>query len=294
MKGFLAALIVLVLIGGEARAETIRLLMENVPDTRYIEELLPKFEAETDIDVELEVISYIDMHSKLVPQLIAPQGSYDAIVVDFYWAGEFTRAGWLLPLDDLVARDGFDTSVYVPRLLELVGRVDGVFYMLPFNNYSMAIIYRQDFIEDPVEQAAFKAKYGIDLRVPVTWDEYWKQVEFFSRDTTGNGKLDRFGIVIQGQRGDCISMQWSNFLFGQGGSYNDSNLNPTLNSPAGIAAMQAYREAIEKFSPAGSESFCFDEAFNVMAQGKAYSLQTFTFLFGDFGDPSCWKVVGKV
>ena len=294
MKRLLAALIVLVLIGGVARAETIRLLMETVPDTRYIEELLPQFKAETLIDVEMEVISYIDMHSKLVPQLIAPQGSYDAIVVDFYWAGEFTKAGWLVPLDDLVARDGFDTSVYVPKLMELVGRVDGVLYMLPFNSYSIAVIYRKDFIEDPAEQAAFKANYGIDLRVPVTWDEYWKQVEFFSRDTTGDGKLDMFGTVIQGQRGDCISMQWSNFLYSQGGSYNDSNWNPTLNSPAGVAALEAYREAIEKFSPVGSESFCFDEAVNVMAQGKAYSLQTFTFLFSDFEDPSSSKVVGKV
>jgi multiple sugar transport system substrate-binding protein len=38
-------------------------------------------------------------------------------------------------------------------------------------------------IEDPKEQAAFKAKYGMDLKIPKTWDEYWKQVEFFSRDT---------------------------------------------------------------------------------------------------------------
>ena len=49
-------------------------------------------------------ISYIDMHSKLVPQLISPEGSYDLIVVDFYWVGEFTKAGWLMPLDDLATR----------------------------------------------------------------------------------------------------------------------------------------------------------------------------------------------
>jgi len=88
-------------------------------------------------------ISYIDMHSKLVPQLISAQGSYDLIVVDFYWVGEFTKAGWLMPLDDLAARDGVDTGVYVPKLMDLVGRVDGTLYMLPFYNYSMAVIYRQ-------------------------------------------------------------------------------------------------------------------------------------------------------
>ena len=125
------------LFAGVAKAETVRILMETVPDTRYIQELLPEFEEATGIDVEIEAISYIDMHSKLVPQLIASQGSYDLIVVDFYWVGEFTKAGWLMPLDDLVARDGVDIDVYVPKLMDLVGRVDGTLYMLPFYNYSM-------------------------------------------------------------------------------------------------------------------------------------------------------------
>jgi ABC-type glycerol-3-phosphate transport system substrate-binding protein len=242
----------------------------------------------------MEVISYIDMHSKLVPQLVSPKGSYDAIVVDFYWVGEFTKAGWLMPLDDLVKRDNFDVGVYVPKLIELVGRVDNTLYMLPFYNYSMAIIYRKDMIEDPKEQAAFKAKYGMDLKIPQTWDEYWKQVEFFSRDTDNDGKTDMFGTVIQGQRGDCISMQWSNYLYAQGGQYNDSNWNPTLNSEAGVRALTAYREALQKFSPPGSESYCFDEGFNVLAQGKAFSLQTFNIMFAGFEDPESSKVVGKV
>ncbi|MGD2012952.1 MAG: sugar ABC transporter substrate-binding protein [Desulfobacterales bacterium] len=294
LKRLFLVVTVFLLIGGLVQAESIRLLMESVPDTRYIQELLPQFKAETGIDVEMEVISYIDMHSKLVPQLVSPKGSYDAIVVDFYWVGEFTKAGWLMPLDDLVKRDNFDTGIYVPKLMELVGRVDNTLYMLPFYNYSMAIIYRKDLIEDPKEQAAFKAKYGMDLKIPTAWDEYWKQVEFFSRDTDKDGKTDMFGTVIQGQRGDCISMQWSNYLYAQGGQYNDSNWNPTLNSDAGVAALTAYREALQKFSPPGSESYCFDEGFNVLAQGKAFSLQTFNIMFAGFEDPESSKVVGKV
>lgn len=294
LKRLILILIVMLFIGGTAQAESIRILMESVPDTRYIQDLLPKFKEETGIDVEMEVISYIDMHSKLVPQLSSPKGSYDAIVVDFYWAGEFTKAGWLMQLDDFVKRDNFDTGVYVPKLMDLVGRVDNKLYMLPFYNYSMAIIYRKDLLEDPNEQKAFKAKYGTDLKIPETWDEYWKQVEFFTRDSDNNGKADFFGTVIQGQRGDCISMQWSNYLYAYGGQYNDSNWNPTLNSDAGIAAMNAYREAIEKYSPPGSESYCFDEGFNVMAQGKAFSLQTFNIMFAGFEDPESSKVVGKV
>jgi ABC-type glycerol-3-phosphate transport system substrate-binding protein len=288
----LAAGVVLAATTG-VQAQTVHILMETVPDTKYIQDLLPEFKAATGIDVEIEAISYIDMHSKLVPQLTAPSGSYEAIVVDFYWVAEFTKAGWLTPLDDLIKRDNVDTSVYVPSLMNLVGKVNGITYMLPFYNYSMGIIYRKDLMNDPKEQAAFKAKYGIDLKVPTTWDEYQKQVEFFSRDTNGDGKIDFYGTVNQGQRGDCICMQWSNYLYANGGQYHDANWKATFNSDAGVKAVEAYKNDIATHGPTGAESYCFDEAASVFGQGKAYSFVTFNVLLAGFDDPSSSQVVGK-
>ena len=90
-KSLLAAALSLALGTTGAQAQTIHILMETVPDTRYIQDLLPEFKAATGIDVEIEAISYIDMHSKLVPQLSSPSGSYDAIVVDFYWSRSSRR-----------------------------------------------------------------------------------------------------------------------------------------------------------------------------------------------------------
>jgi ABC-type glycerol-3-phosphate transport system substrate-binding protein len=125
------------LLAAPAQAQTINILMESVPDTRFVQEVLPEFEQATGIDVELEVVNYAEMHTKLVPQLVSPTGSYHVIVVDFYWVGEFIKAGWLQPLDERIAADGFDTSVYFDSLMNLVGQVDGVTYMLPFYNYAM-------------------------------------------------------------------------------------------------------------------------------------------------------------
>jgi multiple sugar transport system substrate-binding protein len=272
---------------------TVHILMENVPDTRYVQDLLPEFKAQTGIDVEIEAISYIDMHSKLVPQLSSPEGSYDAIVVDFYWVAEFTQAGWLMPLDDLIKKDGVDTSVYLPSLMNLVGKVNGTTYMLPFYNYSMGIIYRKDMLNDPKEQEAFKAKYGMDLKIPTTWDEYKKQVEFFTRDTDGDGKVDFYGTVNQGQRGDCISMQWSNYLYGNGGQYHDANWKATFDGEAGVKAVEDFKTDIAKHGPTGAESFCFDESSNVFGQGKAFSFVTFNILLAGFDDPKSSQVVGK-
>ncbi len=123
---------------------------------------------------------------------------------------------------------------------------------------------------DAKNQADFKAKYGIDLGVPKTWDEYLKQVEFFTKD-------GMHGVVNQGLRPDPIAMEWSNYLFANGGEYHDGNWKPTFNTEAGVKAVEQYATNINKYGPVGSASFSFDEAFNVMAQGKAYSYITYNF-----------------
>ena len=274
-------------LSGTASAETVNILMEGVPDTEYVKTLLPEFKQATGIDVNLEVVNYAEMHTKLVPQLLAPKGSYSAIVVDFYWVGEFTKAGWLQPLDDRIAADKIDTSVYVPKLLDLVGTVDGVTYMLPFYNYAMGLLYRTDLLDDEKNKADFKAKYAMDLAPPKTWDEYLKQVEFFTKD-------GMHGVVNQGLRPDPIAMEWSNYLFANGGEYHDDNWNATLNNEAGIKAVEQYTTNVNKYGPLGSASFSFDEAFNVMAQGKAYSYITYNFFRAGIDDPSKSTVVGKV
>ena len=274
-------------LAAHARAETVNILMEGVPDTEYVKTLLPEFKAASGIDVNLEVVNYAEMHTKLVPQLLAAKGSYSAIVVDFYWVGEFTKAGWLQPLDDRIKADGVDTSVYVPKLMDLVGKVDGTTYMLPFYNYAMGLLYRKDLLEDEKNKTDFKAKYGIELAAPKTWDEYLKQVEFFTKD-------GMHGAVNQGLRPDPIAMEWSNYLFANGGEYHDQAWKPTLNTEAGVKAVEQYAASINKYGPVGSASFSFDEAFNVMAQGKAYSYITYNFFRPAIDDTSKSSVAGKV
>ncbi len=272
-----------------AMAETISILMESVPDTRFVQEVVPQFTEATGIEVDIEVVNYAEMHPKLVPQLVASEGSYDVIVVDFYWVGEFIKAGWLQPLDDRIAASGMDTSVYVPVLMDLVGQVDGTTYMLPFYNYAMGLTYRQDLIDDPDNQAAFEAEYGMPLQVPQTWEEYKAQVAFFTDKDEGF-----YGVVNQGLRPDPIAMEWSNYLFANGGQFYDENWNPTLNTPEGVAALNDYIGMINDYGPLGAASFGFDEAFNVAAQGDAYSYLTYNMFRTAYDDPEQSAVVGQM
>ena len=108
---------------------------------------------QTGIDVNLEVVNYAEMHTKLVPQLVAPTGQ---LLGDRgrLLLGRRVHQGGLAAAARRPhqAADKIDTSVYVPTLMDLVGKVDGVTYMLPFYNYAMGLLYRKDLLDDDEEQ----------------------------------------------------------------------------------------------------------------------------------------------
>lgn len=276
---------------------TINIMMEGVPDTEFVQALLPQFEAETGMKVNIEVLNYALMHEKLVPQLTAPagDGSYDVIVVDNYWVGEFVNAGWLMELDDRVAASSaIDMGDYLPSMVNMVGEMNDKTYMVPFYNYAMAMIYRDDLLNDPDLQAEFKETYGRDLALPTTVSEYVELAQFMTRDTDGNGEIDIYGSAMMGLRPDPITMEWLNYLYSMGGALYDENWGVTVNNAVGVEAANLYVDAMRTAAPPGAPAYGFDEAFSTMAQGKAFSYITFNWMLPQLNDPEQSQVVDKV
>ena len=143
---------------------------------------------------------------------------------------------------------------------------------------------------------AFKAKYGMELRVPETWDEYLKQVEFFTRDTDGDGQTDFYGVVNQGLRPDPIAMEWSNYLYRQWRPVlRRRNWKRDAQQPeAGARRSRNTRTNIEQVRPARRRELQLRRGVQRAGQGKAYSYITYNFFRAAFDDPSQSQVVGKV
>lgn len=251
--------------------KTIQILMEDVPDCAYIQQLVPQFEEETGIKVNIESISYSTMHEKIASQMISAKNSYDVIVVDCYWTGEFIDAGWMLPLDDYISNSGMDMSVYLDSIMKMNGDYEGVTYQLPYYNYCMCLVYNKEIWNNEELKAAYTAKYpGDELTVnDITVEKYLQEVEFIS---DYYGKDEIAGLVQQGMRGDPMTIEWLNWFFGCGGDWFNANGKPLINSEAAIKAINMYKEALEKASPTGAGSFNLDDAQMVMANGKAASM----------------------
>jgi len=270
----------------------LRALMEDVPETRIIEELLPEFEKATGIRVEFEKVQYSAMHDKLVAQLLAPESAYDFLQVDFLWAGEFPAAGWLEPLEPYVKASGFDLSPYFPSMLDLVGYYRGTLYMIPMYNYAMGLIYRKDLLGRKDLQEAFRAQYKRPLALPRSLEEYVQLSLFMAQ------KARVAGSAMQGQRGDPNFMEFSNYLFAAGGDYVDRKDPPwrvALNSPQGEKALRLYVQNIQKAAPKGALNFNLDDTFRVMCQGGAFSMVTYWWMLPQLDDPKqCPKAAGRV
>ncbi|TXH37610.1 MAG: extracellular solute-binding protein [Rhodospirillaceae bacterium] len=271
------------------KGQDINILMETVPDTTALQGVKDEFEKQSGAKVNIEAVNYSLMHEKLVPSLTASTGTYNVLIVDSYWVGEFKTAGWIMPLDDLIARDKVDTGVYVPSLMELNGKVDGTTYMLPFWQYAMGLLYRKDIVDDPAFQAAYKEKFQRDWRLPESLEEYAEVAKW-----AGEYKK-MYGVAMAGQRADPVVMEATNYLFSEGGDFYDRNSwKSTMDSPEAAKAVGVYADLMKNAAQPGALGANFDDVANTLKQGKAIFSISYLFLFPTLQDPKDSQVVDKM
>ncbi len=271
--------------------KTINVLMEDVSDCDYILQLLPQFEEATGIKVNVEAISYSTMHEKVAAQMVSSVNSYDVIIVDCYWTGEFADAGWMMSLEDYIARDNFDISPYIESIMEMNGVSDGVVYQIPYYNYAMCTIYNTEIWGDEELNKAYKDQTGKDLTLEnISVEEYVEECEFISNYY---GKDVKAGIVQQAGRGDPIVMEWLNWFFGCGGQWFDENGKAAVNSPAAVEAITLYKRALENASPTGAISFNLDDAQMMLAGGQAASMVNYNWQLATLNNMENSDTAGK-
>ncbi|OLP54721.1 ABC transporter substrate-binding protein [Rhizobium rhizosphaerae] len=276
-------------VTGRAADITLRALMEDVPETRIIEALLPEFTEKTGIKVEFEKIGYPDMHDKLVTQLVSAESAYNLLEVDFLWAGEFPAANWLVDLKPMADASKFDTAPFIPSMLDLLGRTADKMPLVPMYNYSMGLIYRTDLISDEKLKAAYKQETGKDLALPQTLEDYVAIAKFMK------AKAGVEGAAMQGQRGDPNAMEFSNYLFSAGGRYLNDDRTVALDSPEARKALDLYVDNIKNGAQQGALSATLDDTLRLMCSGKAFSMVTYWWMLPQIDDAkACPAAAGKV
>jgi len=282
---------------------TIRVIAEQQNPTLAMQKQIPKFEEITGIKVELEIGPMDNVVGKEILALESGTGAYDIISIPYQFLGQLVENGYLQPLDPFLNRkdlklEDFDKSDLISGMVSASGEWKGVSYGIPSNSCIMIMFYRKDIFENPEEKAAFKAKYGYELKVPVNWIQYRDLAEFFTRKPGDNLmgetlKHSFYGTSIAGKRHDAMTCEWLNYAWSFGGGIFDEKGNLVINNPKNVEALTYFKDLVE-FCPPGVSNNTWDELTTQMQQGIVAMEIQWNDCAPSIEDPETSKVVGKV
>lgn len=260
---------------GKDVSGTVRILMENVPDTDVVKSMVGAFNQDyPNVKVDIETLTYDQMRDKLVSSFQSSSPTYDLIVVDNPWMVDFANAKFLQPLDARIdSTTDYDAADFFSPLTDIT-TVDGVKYAVPFYNYALGYLYDTD----DLAQA--------NRPVPTTLD-----------DLVATSKAlkvgDRAGLAMQPQRGYKIFEEWGNWLFAAGGSIYDADGKPTLNTPEAKRALAAYIDTYRTAAPPNSLNWSMDEALRSVQSGQAAAMINYNWNLPALNEPGSGPAAGK-
>ena len=187
-------------------------------------------------------------------------GRYDIVMHFPRFNGELATAGYLMPLDDLIERHGAQDLFegIVPAYRELYTKWRGETIAVPVDGDVAMLYYRKDALENPEHQARYRERFGEDLAVPRTWDQFMRIAEFFTGwDWAGSGR-NGYGFQTSTWDRPFIEQQWAPMMASAGGNWFDTECNPGWNNAAGIRAAEDLK-AMLAFAPPGSASLSWGQ-----------------------------------
>ena len=258
---------------------TIRVLDEITPLQETLSKIVPEFEKETGIKVEWELLNHFEVISKGQADMVSGRGYYDAVMLHGFQMGPMLTAGVIRPIDDLVknpklSNPALNQDDFIQGPYKSTSFYKGKQYGFVNWNYNQVYWARADLLNDPAEQAAFKAKYGYDLAPAKTIEQMRDIAEFFTRKKGSMlaGKpldSDFYGIILEGIKGGSTFLSmWGNFIKNYGGDIMDADGKPTFDRPENVAAIQMWA-SLWKFAPPGTAEASLVDVPTIMGNGIA-------------------------
>ena len=283
---------------------TINMIAEQQTPTVALSNQLGKFEELTGIKVNLEMAPFDNVVQKITLAMQSGSDDYDVIAVPYQFLGNLAVNEFIQPLEplmnnpDLAIIPDYDSEDVIKGMWDASGKWEDTVYGVPANSCIMFFAYRKDLFENADEQAAFKAKYGYDLKVPTDWDTYHDIAEFFTRksgETLAGQTLtqDFYGVSMSGKRHDATTCEWLNYAWSFGGGIFDDEGNVAINSEKCVKALEYYNE-LKKYAPPGVTEKTWDEQTTEMQQGIAAMAVIFNDCTPALENPDESKVVGKM
>jgi multiple sugar transport system substrate-binding protein len=278
--------------------EVIDFWMIDDPQVTAIRDLLPKFKEETGIEVNITEYPLDTIFEKQMLSLKGNTGKPDLVGFDLWFVPAFGETGTLEDLTPYIEKLKADSDYNFDDILPT--HVEGYKYQdqqigLGFIPVQMLMVYRIDLFENAEYKAEFQEKFGHELRPPETMEEFLQVVEFFTRDTDGDGEIDLWGTATQMERDDPIMCAFSHFMYPYGGDSVDENTRQVVfNSPENLQALQDFVKVVTTYSPPGTLGYHWGDMQAAMQRGQVAIQLNWNVFMGEYEDPEKSLVAGKL
>ena len=256
------------------------------------------FKEKFGVTVEVVEVPFGELYEKSKIEYVAQTGAFDFAIVFPKFVGEFAQAGFLLQLDDFAKKLDPNMEDVTPGYRDFYCKFGGKLYAVPFDGDVLSLYYRKDLFENEAEKAAFKGKFGYELKAPETWDEYLDVAKFFYRKTgeklAGETLVRPFyGTAFYGQK-DQIFAWWGNRFASMGGGwFDEATIKPMINSDAGVKALEHMIETA-KYCPPDVLAYGYEELKDVFLNGDCAMVIQWPCVGKKGADPEQSQVVGKI
>ncbi|MGK5440541.1 ABC transporter substrate-binding protein [Micromonospora sp. URMC 105] len=224
-------------------------------DKQILQPELDKFEKQTGIKVNVEVVPWSDLLNRLLAAAASGQGP-DVVNIGNTWSASMQATGAMVEFDDATLAKVGGKDRFVPAALAAAGAPGKPPAAVPIYSLSYALYYNK------------KAFADAGLTTPPTT---WEQVAEYGRKLTGNGK---WGLAVEGA--NPSENAHHAFTFGQqyGGEWFDSAGKPTFDTPQNVAAVKRYVDlmAVDKIVNPSNAEYAQNQAVSDFANGKAAML----------------------
>jgi multiple sugar transport system substrate-binding protein len=234
-----------------------------------------------------------DTYSKNMLDFAAGTSTYDIVLFMPAWLADYSRH--LEPIGNLSSKYGLDFKLddIVRTYRDVYIRWNGVDYAVPFDGDQHILFYNKKAFSSQINKNAFKKEYGYELAPPDTWDEYRAMAKFFNgRDWDGDGKTE-YGVGEAWQRGGYAFWWWATKFLGNGGVWFDEDMNPLINGPSGIKALENTL-AIKPYTPPGTANFGYPELEAAFLNGEVPMVIQWASTGKSAKDPNVSNIVNDV
>lgn len=242
------------------------------PSSTSIQSFIPEFEEKTGVKVNVSETPYGEAHQKQLLSYKQKSGAYDIAQFDNSFLAPFCQAKAMTDLGEWVSgSDEYDTNDFDKGQQDYGKCASGETFGLTLSTEPMIQWYRTDLYE----------KLGI--KPATTWDEWYSNAQKIQA-SGANGQLIGFG--------PNVSWWWMTMVWSFGGKLYDENLNPTVNSPEAIAAVD-YMKKLLSVSPKGAITANGDEVTSKFLGENIGAMLNYSGYYGMALDPSINKNAGK-